>query len=66
MRTIGRIICRHCINIHVLVMGSLFIFVTDQFNEKNSKVEIKSDVAVNLSRKRLPSAGRPCKCNKLV
>ena len=34
--------------------------MTDQFIEKNSKVEIKSDVAVNLSGKRLPSAGRPC------
>ena len=29
--------------------------------KKKSKVEIKSDVAVNLSRKRLPSAGSPCK-----
>ena len=28
---------------------------------KNSKVEIKSDVAVNLSGKRLPGTGRPCK-----
>ena len=32
-----------------------------QSNEKKSKVEIKSDVAVNLSGKRLPSAGSPCK-----
>ena len=34
-----------------------------QFNEKKkkSKVEIKSDVAVNLSGERLPSAGSPCK-----
>ena len=61
LRTIGRIICRHCINIHVLVTWSLYIFVTDQFIDKNSNVEIKSDVAVNLSGKRLPSAGRPCK-----
>ena len=29
--------------------------------KKKSKVEIKSDVAVNLSGKRLPSAGSPCK-----
>ena len=29
--------------------------------KKKSKVEIKSDVAVNLSRKRLPSARSPCK-----
>ena len=29
--------------------------------KKQSKVEIKSDVAVNLSGKRLPSAGSPCK-----
>ena len=35
--------------------------MTDQFIDKNSNVEIKSDVAVNLSGKRLPSAGRPCK-----
>ena len=36
--------------------------MTDQFiKKKKSKVEIKSDVAVNASGKRLPSAGRPCK-----
>ena len=29
--------------------------------KKQSKVEIKSDVAVNLSGKCLPSAGSPCK-----
>ena len=29
--------------------------------KKKSKVEIKSDVAVNLSGKCLPSAGSPCK-----
>ena len=29
--------------------------------KKKSKVEIKSDVAVNLSGKRLPSAGSPCR-----
>ena len=29
--------------------------------KKQSKVEIKSDVAVNLSGKRLPSAGSSCK-----
>ena len=29
--------------------------------KKKSKVEIKSDVAVSLSGKRLPSAGSPCK-----
>ena len=32
-----------------------------QSMEKKSKVEIKSNVAVNLSGKHLPSAGSPCK-----
>ena len=32
-----------------------------QSNGKKSKVEIKSAVAVNLSGKRLPSAGSPCR-----
>ena len=35
--------------------------MTDQCIAKNSKVEIQSDVAINLFRKRLPSAGCPCK-----
>ena len=36
---------------------------SDQLMKKKSKVEIKSDVAVNLSGKRLASIGCPCKQN---
>ena len=38
----------------------MYLCDSAQSIEKKSKVEIKSDVAVNLSVKRLPSAGSPC------
>ena len=40
------------------------MYLCDSFQsneKKQSKVENKSDVAVNISGKRLPSAGSPCK-----
>ena len=40
----------------------IYLHDSDQFiRKKNSKIEIKSDVAVNLFGKRLSSAGCPCK-----
>ena len=43
----------------------IYLHDNDQFNKKKkdyqTDVEIKFDVAVNLSGKHLSSAGRPCK-----
>ena len=54
---IGHIICHTC----CVVIIYMYLRNSVQSIEKKSKVEIKSDVAVNLSGKDLPSAGSLCK-----
>ena len=66
MPSIGYIICRHRINILKYYVVIIFLRDSYQLIEKKSKVEIKLDVAVNLSGKTSAKHRSSVQTKKLV